>query len=156
MPFSCQKVAGIIFAADGSPFPFIVLGDIVWRHFVYCRLHSGSKWWSQVSYSVTICERKPSRPVQCKKLMRIALLAFVLQLTTFLSPNELTSWNNQVLQQSSVRCLCPWLEFSIIYLSSSLCRHLKVASYQFSHSVLSFVNCSARATILRFVMKFCS
>lgn len=145
---SCQKIAGIIFAVDGAPSLSSSLrtsygvnpsiAAYIWVQSGGVKFHN---LWPQAKES--------SCTVQ--KSVTTTLLESVLQPPSFVSLNELRSWNNQTLQQFSLRSFCPGLGFSIIYLSSIDIRRLSVHSFSFATRYRS-----VRVTILQCVTKFCS
>jgi hypothetical protein len=60
----------------------------VWCHSIYCHLDLGSEWWTQVSFPVTVCNRKPSPEYPS------LFLSLCVHLLAFMAPRDQIPWNS--------------------------------------------------------------
>jgi hypothetical protein len=85
-PFPPQTTIATIPPIDGTLLNFLFLQTVIWYTSVNFSFTLGTKWWSQVSSPVTICNRKLSSPVsyQYKNSVATAFLPLCVYLPAFI------------------------------------------------------------------------
>lgn len=118
--FSSQKALTMILAAHRTILNLFFLGDVIWQNSTNCCLDSGSKQWTQVSFYITICDKKTS-PVWlywCKRENCDCFPCFSVCICQHLWQLKSMTWNNPC-YHLPLHCLYRCIGWSITLLLSS-------------------------------------